>query len=177
MKDEEPHSLGHITFRWMVQEIDRSGCGILFDYHALRELGIPPDSVPTRSMKQDPATSDDNSITPISAPAPDTTYGSPPTHGSTSKGLVSFLRTLKHKVQASTDQSPMETLPEQASKPCADLDKIDVLEPIHDQLVANPLWWLLQTPNWYPGEILCVELLPYSLEYRAMFFADNRFSI
>jgi len=38
-----------------------------------------------------------------------------------------------------------------------------VLEPIHDQLVANPLWWLLQTPVWYRGEILCVSLLKIAL--------------
>lgn len=72
------------------------------------------------------------------------------------------MRMLKHKVKTSTAKNnaqPKETLPEQASKPCADLDAIDVLEPIYDQLVANPLWWLLQTPDWYPGEILYVSLL------------------
>ena len=172
MKDEEPHSLGHVTFRWMMQEIHRSGCGILFDYHALRELGVPPDCVPTPSTKQDPAASDRHSITPSSVPAPDSqspAYGSNPQHppaheidGSSSTGLLSFLRTLKHKVRTSTLRSnarPQETLPEQASKPCADLDLIDVLEPIHDQLVANPLWWLLQTPVWYRREILYVSLL------------------
>jgi len=166
VKDEEPHSLGYVTFRWMMQEIDRSACGILFDYHALRELGIPSDCVPTPSKKQDSSASGWHSIIPISAPAPDnqSSGGSSPKHppphqidSSTSTGLLSFLRTLKHKVKTSTLKSnvrPKETLPEQASKPCADLDAIDVLEPMHDQLVANPLWWLLQTPVWYRGEIL-----------------------
>ena len=170
-----------------MQEIDRSACGILFDYHALRELGIPTDSVPTPSPKQEPGTSDYSPTVPILSPGPDSrnpTFGSSPQHhGSTSKGLLSFLRTLKRKVNTSTAKSNVrrkETLPEQASKPVADLDEIDVLEPIYDQLVANPLWWLLQTPDWYPGEILCVSLhrttpVPYSLEHWAMFFTDNRF--
>lgn len=162
-----------------MQEIDRSACGILFDYHALRELGIPSDSVPTPTTPttHDLTTSDYNSTVPILAPAPDgqnPTYGdSPLHHGSNSKGLLSFLHTLKRKVKTATAKSnvqPKGTLPEQASKPAADLDELDVLEPIHDQLVANPLWWLLQTPDWYPGEILCVSLhsttpVPYSLEY------------
>jgi len=65
------------------------------------------------------------------------------------------LRALKFKVKTAAAK---ETLPDQASKPWAELDAIDVLEPMHDQLVANPLWWLLQTPTWHPGEFWCVAL-------------------
>lgn len=172
MKDAEPHSLGHVTFRWMVHEIHRSACGILFDDDALRKLGVPPDCVPTSSTKQDPSASGWHSSIPISAHAPDSqspASGSSPQHppphkidGSTSPGHLSFLRILKRKMKPSTRKSnvrPKETLPEQASKPCADLDAIDVLEDIHDQLVENPFWWILQTPVCYRREILCVSLL------------------
>jgi hypothetical protein len=170
VKDEEPHSLGHVTFRWMMQEIDRSGCGILFDYHAIRELGIPPDCVPLPSTKQDPATPGLHSIIPIPAPAPDNTSSTSSPNSSSQRasphniegGFMSSLRTPKHKVKTSMRNGNVqakETLPEQASKPCGDLDAIDVLEPIHDQMVANPLWWLLQTPVWHPGERMCVSLL------------------
>jgi hypothetical protein len=166
VKDDEAHSLGHVTFRWMMQEIDRSGCGILFDYHAIRDLGVPPDSVPLPSLKQDPAASGSHSVIPSLAIAPDSASSSsssssqPPTPHKTEGGFWSFLRTVKHKVTSSNSNAqPKETLPEQASKSGADLDATDVLEPMHDQLVANPLWWLLQTPVWYPGSILYVSLL------------------
>jgi hypothetical protein len=166
VKDEEPHALGHITFRWMLQEIHRSGCGILFDFHALQDLGIPSDCIPQPSTEQEPAVS---SVNPISAPAPDgqksasssSSQGPHPDQTEGSTGFVSFLHKLKLKAKTFTytgNVQPKETLPEQASKPCADLDATDVLQPIHDQLVANPLWWILQTPIWYPGEILCVSL-------------------
>ena len=161
VKDGEPHSLGHITFRWMMQEIDRSGCGILFDYHALRDLGIPPDSVPTPSKKHDYAAAGSHSVIPIPEDVPDNkrpTSSSSSEHQNEGAGFLSFFRTLKYKVMKS-NAKPKETLPEQASKPCAELDEIDVLEPIHDQLVIKPIWWLLQTPRWYPGSILCVYLL------------------
>ena len=153
-----------------MQEIDRTGCGILFDYHAIRDLGVPSDCVPPPSTKQGSIAAGPHSI--VSELAPDSTSSSssssserPTPHkneGSTPKGFLSFLRTLKPKMKTSTRNGKVqakETLPDQASKPCADLDAIDVLEPIHDQLVANPLWWLLQTPVWYPGSILCVFLL------------------
>jgi len=167
VKDEEAHSLGHITFRWMMQEIDRTDCGILFDYHAIRELGVPSDCVPPPSTKQGPIAAGLHSI--ISEPAPDSKSSSSSSSSSsqrpsphTNAGFLSFLRTVKHKVKTFTRKGNVqtkETLPDQASKPCADLDAIDVLEPIHDQLVANPLWWILQTPVWHPGSILCVSLL------------------
>jgi len=152
VKDEEPHSLGNITFRWMLQEIYRSQCGILFDYHALRDLGIPTDTVPPPSGSQ--------SIIPTSTLAPDgqnsaCTPNKSPRPVPQKTGVASFLRTLKFKAKT----REKETLPDQASKPCADLDEIDVLEPTHDQMVANPLWWLLQTPIRYPGEFWCVSLL------------------
>ena len=159
VNDDEPHSLGHITFRWMMQEIDRSGCGILFDYHSLRELGIPPDSIPTPSKNHDYAAAGSHPVIPSPEVALDNkspTSGSSSEHQNESAGFLSFFRTLKSKV---SNAKPKETLPEQSSKPCAELDEIDVLEPIYDQLVIKPIWWLLQTPRWYPGSILCVSLL------------------
>ena len=170
VRDEEPHSLANISFRWMLQEIHQSECGILFDYHALRDLGIPADSVPPSSARQDPAALGLQSIA-TSAPAPDSkSPASTPnaqfllpqkSESSTSARFVSFLRTLKLKAKNSTpnvDVQSKETLAEQASKSCTELDMIDALEPIHDQLVEDPLWWLLQFPIWYPGNLWCVSL-------------------
>ena len=133
-----------------MQEIARSGCGILFDYHSLRELGIPPDSVSPLSKERDYAAAGSHSVIPTSS--------SSSQHQYEGAGFLSFLRTLEYKVMKS-NAKPKETLPEQASKPCAELDEIDVLEPIYDQLVIKPIWWLLQTPMWYAGSVLCVSLL------------------
>lgn len=184
MKDEEPHSLANVTFRWMLQEIHRSQCGILFDDHSLRDLGIPADCIPSPSTEEYPAAPDLQSVSPVSAVATDikspacTSNLHPPlsqeNEGSTSAGIVSSWRKLqrKAKILVSRDNAQRkETLPEQSSKLCADLDAIDVLEPTHDQLKANPLWWLLQSPIWWPGEILCVSLpritrcVPYLLAF------------
>jgi len=135
----------------MLQEIQRSECGILFDDRLIRDLGVPTDCVPTPSTKQDLAASGSYSVIPTLARAPDSPHK---TEGST---FAYFLRKLTQKVRKA-DTPPKETLPEQASKSNADLDSIDVLEPLHDQLKENPLWWFLQTPTWYRGEILCVSL-------------------
>lgn len=158
--DDEPHSLGHVTFRWMLHEIHRSECSILFDNHALRDLGIPTDCIPPSPTKDGPAVPDLQSTIPTLVPAPashDPACTSRPPIQRT--GFSSFLRALRFRVQTATTQGYVlvkETLPDQALKPCADLDAIDALAPMHDQLVANPLWRLLQTPTWYPGEFWCV---------------------
>ena len=191
VNDDEPHSLGHITFRWMMQEIDRSGCGILFDYHSLRDLGIPPDSVPTPSKMHYHAAAGSHSIIPSPKVAPDnesSTSSSSSQHQNEGAGCLSFFRTLKYKLMK-YNTKPKETLPEQASKPCAELDEIDVLERINDELSKHPFFWrMFQTPRWYPGSILCVSLLrsstvPGFLEYAAIHshhprssLADDRFS-
>ncbi|KAG8832043.1 hypothetical protein FRC17_002153, partial [Serendipita sp. 399] len=40
-KDDRVHSLSNISLRWMIREIARSQCGILFDQSKLRGMGIP----------------------------------------------------------------------------------------------------------------------------------------
>ncbi|KAG8784594.1 hypothetical protein FS842_009121 [Serendipita sp. 407] len=40
-KDDRVHSLSNISLRWMIREIARSQCGILFDTSKLRGMGIP----------------------------------------------------------------------------------------------------------------------------------------
>ena len=160
VNDDEPHTLGNITFRWMMQEIDRSGCGILFDYHSLRDLGIPPDSVAPPSKRHDHDAAGSHSVIPSPKVAPDNkspTSSSSSEHQNESAGFWSFFRSLKYKGMESNGK-PKETLAEQASKPSDELDEIDALEPIYDELV-KPYWWIFQTPRWYPGSILCVCLL------------------
>jgi hypothetical protein len=166
VKDEVPHSLANVSFRWMLQEIHRSQCGILFDYHALQDLGVPTACEPSPSANQDPSASDLPSITSslvlsLDSKSSATTSEPQPllpqkSESSTFPRFVSFLRKLKLKAKTKDSVQLKETLADQASKPCAELDAIDSLEPIHDQLKINPLWWLLQFPIWYPGERWCV---------------------
>ncbi|GLB38659.1 putative uncharacterized alpha/beta hydrolase domain (DUF2235) [Lyophyllum shimeji] len=40
--DEELHSLGNISLRWMVREIQKARCGVLFEEAALERASIPP---------------------------------------------------------------------------------------------------------------------------------------
>ncbi|KIM31051.1 hypothetical protein M408DRAFT_327943 [Serendipita vermifera MAFF 305830] len=40
-KDYRVHSLSNISLRWMIREIAMSQCGVLFDDHKLRGMGIP----------------------------------------------------------------------------------------------------------------------------------------
>ena len=168
----------------MLNEIHQSECGILFDDHALRELGVPTDTVPPSSTKPDPA-EPDLQAAPASQgdPARTAVPARPPIQRT---GFSSFLRTLKFKVKTAAGQDgvPKETRADQALKSCNDLDATDVLTPMHDQLVANPLWWLLQTATWYPGEFWCVPsprrtwsfLVPWFLNPRSL-LADDRVAI
>ncbi|KAF8073979.1 hypothetical protein FPV67DRAFT_1739295 [Lyophyllum atratum] len=80
--DAEKHSLANISLRWMVQEVQRARCGILFDDYALERASI------SRLMFAD---------------------------------------------------TPLEVSPGEA-----ELDLGDALQPIHDQLKENVLWWLLE---------------------------------
>jgi hypothetical protein len=161
VKDEEPHSLANISLRWMLHEIHRSESGIVFDYHALQNLGIPADCLPPASTQQDHHAHGLQSIVSVPAPDPDNTSplsasssssqpkASQKTRGSASTGFASLLHTLK----GNPSPKAKETLADQAAKSCSALDAIDVLEPNHDQLVANPLWWLFTDPEvvaWRP---------------------------
>jgi hypothetical protein len=94
--DSEAHSLANISLRWMMQEIVRADCGILFDFDAFAQWGIPIDI--GRNL---------NPSTPNHAGGNGSGTGGPATEISQADGL-------------------------------------DVVQPMHDQLVAVPAWWLLE---------------------------------
>jgi hypothetical protein len=63
----DPNSLANIPLRWMVQEIVRANCGILFDYDVFEKWGIPitigkEDSHPPTSLAADQASGSGNGI-------------------------------------------------------------------------------------------------------------------
>ncbi|KAK1230821.1 hypothetical protein PQX77_006093 [Marasmius sp. AFHP31] len=47
VRNDTPHSLANITLRWMVREVIKSQCGILFRDDALAKLSIPRIEVPS----------------------------------------------------------------------------------------------------------------------------------
>jgi hypothetical protein len=96
----DPNSLSNIPLRWMVQEIVRANCGILFDYDAFEQWGIPiaigKDIHPPTSLAADQASGSGNDIDNGAAVA---------------------------EYQA---------------------DAVDVVQPMHDQLKKQLLWWILE---------------------------------
>lgn len=90
----KPHSLANIPLRWMMQEIVRANCGILFDYDAFTQWDIPTtigqEDSPTISLATNQASGSGGPVTENQA------------------------------------------------------DAVDDVQPMHDQLKAIPLWWLLE---------------------------------
>jgi hypothetical protein len=76
-------SLANVTLRWMVGEVMKTQCGVIFDTAALQRQSIPTVTLP----------------------------------GGTES----------------------ENIPE-----VVQLDELDALEPVHDQLKKNVLWWILE---------------------------------
>jgi hypothetical protein len=66
MPNSSPNSLSNISLRWMVQEIVRANCGILFDYDAFEQCGIPitigKDIYPPTSLAADRESRSGNDI-------------------------------------------------------------------------------------------------------------------
>ncbi|KAG6816825.1 hypothetical protein H0H87_002668 [Tephrocybe sp. NHM501043] len=108
VQDSEPHSLANISLRWMVRQVQKAHCGIMFDAQAMERAGIP------LMVFAD--------IDTLVVKSPDVEL--PPT-------------------------SPINEIEEEE-------DAQDALEPINDQLKANPMWWVLEniplTYSWQDPE-------------------------
>lgn len=83
--DAEENELGNISLRWMVKEVMKTQCGILFDEAALKRSRIPRHVFPA--------------------------------------GVIDL--------PSSNNLDGVH-------------DNEDALEPLHDELKASPLWWLLE---------------------------------
>ncbi|PFH49951.1 hypothetical protein AMATHDRAFT_146421 [Amanita thiersii Skay4041] len=82
--DTDLHSLGNISLRWMVREVMKSQCGILFEQQALSRLNMPLSALPDHLLDR----------------------------------------------KRSVDKKS--------------INDGDALQPIHDELKRNVLWWLLE---------------------------------
>ena len=129
MPDTEKLALADITLRWMVKQIVRAQCGIIFDRDALHAANIPG------SLFASPGF-------PVTPPPREKRWPSKQAGSSTGHGN-----------STSTDARPSTSDEdcEQLERPLG-LDKQHAVQPLHDELKRSPLWWLLEvlpmTYNW-----------------------------
>lgn len=116
--DDTRPNVANIPFRWMLNEIVKAKCGILFDNTALDALRIPYDCVPRANM---------SSIPMRSRFASELTAVGDDEQPSTSK-------------KGDNNDEPISSWKE--------ADRADAIAPVHDALGQNPLWRLLQIPCW-----------------------------
>ena len=121
VKDVVRYSLGNISLRWMVKQVVLSKCGIKFDATALREADIDASSIGLASPTQQTVEqlwrrgSNAEVVTPSSPSGEDGSEEDMIQRGN-GRGVES------------------RTLPQEQ----------DALAPAHDQLRAQPLWWILE---------------------------------
>lgn len=190
-KDDRVHSLSNISLRWMLREIARSQCGILFDVPRLRGMGIPrtlfrittafesfkaPDEYeydyfweapPMSAVRfvDEPGTFDDSETAPLiqtpkplwslnqtvamnrrwsvttssrSAPGVSTRSTTPPRPGILRRFTTTFFPAVLREV----DEPNEHTFEDHYKMTCEELDEEDALEPLHDEMMLNK-WWLI----------------------------------
>ncbi|KAI9465065.1 hypothetical protein BJY52DRAFT_762429 [Lactarius psammicola] len=144
-KDTEQHALSNISLRWMVREILKTQCHILFDEQALEQWGIPVAMIkhavretsestlytePSRSSQKKPATP----VTPVMPEVPD--------------NYATALRTAR--VSTATDvnipngddsKHAVATPPPSVEE---SLDTLDAVAKIGDKLKTSVFWWVLE---------------------------------
>lgn len=115
-----PYSLSDISLRWMIKQVYLSQCGIIFDDEALGKATIVPPvalAVSTPQFEVKEAEAEGGMALP-------TLRASPSSSGEDSD--------VEHIIQR-------EEVAEQAW-----VREQDVLSDIHDELKAEPAWWLLE---------------------------------
>ncbi|KAH7909231.1 hypothetical protein BJ138DRAFT_1011235 [Hygrophoropsis aurantiaca] len=134
-------SLAQITLRWMVEQVVLSQCGIEFDEAALTQSGIPPSTFPISEFR---AHTHDKKGSPeqmrlklhdgglsLAEPGHSHTHVVPAPH------IDSASAPSPTSAPTSTPTpNPPTTKPSPAN--------CNALAPLHDALVSDKLWWLLE---------------------------------
>lgn len=118
--DTEKLALADVTLRWMVKQVVRAQCGIIFDSDALHAANIP-DSVFTGPGF------------PVTPPPREKRWPGKQAGSSTGHGS---------NVSAGARPSSSDEDCEQP-RPVG-LDRQHAVQPLHDELRRAPLWWLLE---------------------------------
>ena len=147
-------AVSNIPLRWMIKEILEADTGIIFnDDPRLAELGIVLHPPPIAHSSPKIPTSDATKAIPLNGHLPDRALGIDAviaTQYTTPETTLNFVLSHKRTLTATPetlpndldarlelDDLPSRHLPE-------NIPKDDLGAPIHDQLVANPGWWLLE---------------------------------
>ncbi|KAG6376991.1 hypothetical protein JVT61DRAFT_1033 [Boletus reticuloceps] len=116
VEDDVKVSLAQITLHWMVEQVVRSECGILFDGDELARIGFtPPVPAPNSSPNS-------NNDLPRAAPEEGT------------RGIKD-----SSAVQESPNE-PNQHTPSPDSYP----ERSDAIAPLFDELKINKMWWILE---------------------------------
>lgn len=125
--NDTPHALADISLRWLVREVAAAQCGIQFDSDALARASIPETAF---SRDGFPLTTYFNatrsSVRKAHSPPPLVIH----TGSATTKEM---------EARASSEETPTRS----STDPKVDPND-DALQPIHDQLKLDPVWWLLE---------------------------------
>ncbi|KAH9028348.1 hypothetical protein EDB85DRAFT_1970652 [Lactarius pseudohatsudake] len=122
-KDSKPHALSNISLRWMVREILKTRCHILFDKAALEQWGIPIAMIKQAERARTP---DSGQQTPAMPATPDI-YAVPLGPGAGTDVSI----------PGGDDLTPPPSAEES-------LDALDAAEKISDQLKKSVFWWVLE---------------------------------
>lgn len=124
------HCLSDITLRWMVREVAAAQCGILFDSDALARAGIPDEIFPCNGFR-----TKGGLLAQLVIPK--------------EKEAAREREAAKEKEQEAhkgrethTDEKDVSASDSEAG--ASDVADDDALQPLHDELVLDPWWWLLE---------------------------------
>lgn len=109
------YSLPDITLRWMIREVVRAQCGIVFDEEALKRANIPIAI-----------------LADVVSPLPSSQTLVPPNSNGHSSGLKGRLNGKTSTIDSTPSGSTLSQV------------EVDAKQPLHDELKRDPLWWLLE---------------------------------
>ncbi|KAF8587599.1 hypothetical protein K439DRAFT_1385725 [Ramaria rubella] len=134
-----PQALSDITLRWMLREIVSAQCGIQFDSAALARAGIP------LTMLSLPGC--------FASPSPSTSAPASPISPVKAQDAKTATMTTATAAAATVEVTPVVSaaagLEAGYGGAAAQADAADAVQPLHDELVLTPIWWVLEViPFW-----------------------------
>ncbi|KAI9465062.1 hypothetical protein BJY52DRAFT_1209897 [Lactarius psammicola] len=141
-EDTEQHALSNISLRWMVREILKTQCHILFDEQALEQWGIPVAMIKQTVRETSESTlymepsrpSQDKPATPETPETPDNYATALRTARVSTATDVSIPNGDDSKRAAATQPPSVEE----------SLDTLDAVAKIGDKLKTSVFWWVLE---------------------------------
>jgi len=144
VSNDTKQSLANIPLRWMVRQVMLSQCGIQFDQTALTRLNIPlMDEMITKEPVPEPVRFVGEKIDPVDLGV----------KGAKTEVTHKRKEVEKRSVNGQVDVPATPTPVPVPSPTQPSLDQLDSITPLHDALVSQPLWWLL-------------EILPLKYQYQ-----------